>query len=158
MQHHTAQQPFWKLFRCWYFGHRAAEWGWAAPIWPNIGILHAAAVMEICEPILFFYRMRLLKFPRQSPEQSVWSQHMLLLLLRPPGRLSWENTEKGSGSLRPDLSLWTPAGLRGPSGFGHTVHQQGFRACSRKGRLVFSRLDMSTAGLFEPHLNTKIVS
>lgn len=57
------------------------------------------------------YCISLFKFPRESPEQSVWSQHMLLLLLEPPGQLSWENTELGSGSLRPDPSLWTPEAI-----------------------------------------------
>lgn len=83
---------------------------------PNMDILDKFRVMEICKLILFFYCISLLKFPREPPEQSVWSQHMLLLLLEPPGWLSWENTESGSGSLWTDLSLWTPKGPQGPSG------------------------------------------
>lgn len=51
-------------------------------------------------------------------------RHMLLLLLQPPGQLSWENTAPGSGSLRIHLSLWTPEGHRGPSGFRQIIHKQ----------------------------------
>lgn len=63
------------------------------------------------------------KFPREPPGLSAWSQHMLLLLLRPPGRLSWENTEPGPGSAWPQiLALWTPKDPWGPSGFKKISH------------------------------------
>lgn len=97
--------------------------------------------------MLVFYCISLLKFPRDSPEQSVWSKHMLLLLLEPPGQLSWENTEHGSGSLLPDLSLWTPAGPQGPSGLRHVIQKQQPRVWSWKEDL-FPKAMTSTGGLF----------
>lgn len=69
-------------------------------------------------------RVSLPKFPSESPQQRLRSQHMLLLLLRTPGRRSWENTEPGPGSLQPDPSLWTPQGPQGPSGFRRMIHGQ----------------------------------
>lgn len=72
---------------------------------------------------------------------------MLLLLLEPPGRRSWENTESGSGSLRPDLNLWTPEGLQGPSGFRRIIHKLWSRLEPQVGTQSLFPTDTTDVGL-----------
>lgn len=56
--------------------------------------------------VLIFYSLSLQSFP--PVQECVIPAHMLLLLILPPGQLSWENTEAGSNISQGQILAFGP--------------------------------------------------
>lgn len=106
-----------------YFGHEMTR---ARSTRPNMDILDAGMLTNI----VFLLHLPFKVSQGATRAECVSPCTCCYCCCGPPAWLSWENTESGSGSWRSDLSLWTPEGPQGPSGFRQTYNTHQSRAWS----------------------------